>query len=192
MRCLRCPMDSRVILLSSCILLFFATTSAAQFLYVGTIRLFCDSLYTCTETDDTVPGILTVYVVHDPEGGEIYDWHTAAQFMVSGGGGFTGTWLADTSPYPRLIGTSPTGISILYDTCAPPGHLLTIRYMMWGTSTPDSYLEVLPHPDEPMKLILVYPCTGFANYCDGGRLTINPSGVPTESTTWGRIKEMYE
>jgi len=62
--------------------------------------------------------------------------------------------------------------------------------MMSGTSAPESYLQVLPHPNDLFGLILVYPCTGFQNYCDGGRLTIN-AGVPTESTTWGLIKELY-
>jgi hypothetical protein len=140
-----------------------------------------------------VPRILKVYVVHDPEGPGV--WTHAAWFMVSGGGGFTGVWIGDTTPYPNgvVVGASPTGIQTYYGGCVPPGHLLTITYMMSGTSAPDSYLEVLPDPEDPSMMILVVSCYGFEMMrCDGGRLTINPSGVPTESTTWGRIKGMYE
>jgi hypothetical protein len=191
MKSLRHVLDPRVVLFSSCLILL-AATSAAQMYYVGTLRLYCDSLFTCTKTTDTVPRIMKVYVVHDPEGG-MYDLHYAATFMVAGGGGFTGTWVADACPYPNptLIGSSPAGITIGYGTCAVPGHILTITYMLSGTSALDSYLEVLPDPAEQIGRIILAPCLGFLNYCDGGRLEMNP-GVPSASTTWGRIKATYE
>ena len=164
-----------------------ATTATGQL--DGTISLYSDSLFTTSEASDTAPGILTVYVVHENAREPA---HVGVEFMVNGGGGFTGTWLDETVPHPVFVGSSPNGIIIAYGTClSPPQHVLTIRYVLSGTSATNSYLQVLPHSDEPTQRIIVVPCIGFRDPAAGGTLTVNRSVVPTEDTTWGRIKALY-
>jgi hypothetical protein len=186
-RCLRNSLDSRVVVLTSCLLLL-ATASGAQVGYCGTFHLYCDSLYTCTKTKDTEPRILKVYVVHDDEGHE--GGFTASQFMVGASDGFTGTWVADSTPYPYVRGSSPVGIVIGYGNCVPSGLVLTITYMLSGTSASDSYLQALPDPTLVSGKIELALCVGMSCYCNGAQLTIN-SSVPIGSTTWGLIKGLY-
>ncbi|MEE9268824.1 MAG: hypothetical protein V3V49_01035 [Candidatus Krumholzibacteria bacterium] len=164
-----------------------AGTTTAQTLD-GTISLYSDSLFTTSEASDTAPGILTVYVVHD----KMTTGHVSVEFMVSGGGGFTGTWLDETVQQPVFVGSSPNGIRIAYNFClSPPNHVLTIRYFLSGTSATNSYLQVLPHPEEPTQQIIVQDCSFWLSPAAGGTLRVNPSVVPTEATTWGRIKALY-
>ncbi len=175
-----------VLAVLGCMLL--ATTGTAQEPPDGTISLYSDSLFTTSEASDTAPGILTVYVVHDKM--TTANGHVGTWFMVSGGGGFTGTLLDETVPHPVFLGSSPSGIIIAFGTClSQPQHLLTIRYVLSGTSATDSYLQVLPHPDDGR--IIVEDCNFWNNPATGGALTVNPSVVPTEATTWGRIKALY-
>ncbi|MEE9269296.1 MAG: hypothetical protein V3V49_03460 [Candidatus Krumholzibacteria bacterium] len=164
-----------------------ATTATGQI--NGTVSLYSESLFTTSEAADTAPGILTVYVVHD---NALQPNHTSVMFMVNGGGGFTGTWLDETSQHPVVVGSSPSGITIAYGTClTAPHHVLTTRYVLFGTSATNSYLQVLGHPDVPGHQILVSLCVGMTATVAGGTLTVNRSVVPTEATTWGRIKALY-
>ena len=172
------------------LLAVLASTPRAQMVYVGTVSLYADSLWSTSEAFDTGPGILTVYVVHDnnPTG----DPHSAIWFKIEAAVGFTGVWITESSPHPTVVGTSPSGIAIGYagPCVATPVHVLTITYALSGTSAPNSYIEVVANPDASSGLIETVPCVGFINYCDGGRLTINPT-VPAGRTTWGQIKATY-
>jgi hypothetical protein len=187
MKRFRFAIDWRVLGFSACIV-FIATASAAQW-HAGKVRLYCDSLYTCTEAYDTTSGVLKVYVVLEDASFGV----TGGTFMLGASTGFTGFWIGDTTPHV-FVGSSPTGIAMGFESCRvtpPPIYLLTATYVLSGTSTSDSYIEVLPHPQYWWCVEWV-DCL-FDFYCaEAGRLTINPSGVPAESTTWGRIKGMYE
>ncbi len=165
-----------------------ATTATAQSGPDGTVSLYSDSLFTTSEVADTAPGILTVYVVHE---NTRETTHVSVEFMVNGGGGFTGTWLDETVQHTVFVGSSPSGIRIAYACQLEPHFVLTIRYALSGTSATNSYLRVLPHPEEPTQQIIVQNCSFGLSPAAGGTLTVNRSVVPTEATTWGRIKALY-
>ena len=158
----------------------------------GRISLYSDPGWSNTVAYDTVPGSLTVYVVHD----HTIDGWRAASFKIDSGAGFTGVWVGETSPYTVTLGTSPTGIDIYYGSCTPlPTHLLTITYQTFGTSAACSYLESAPHPDRPEGYIVTTTCSGYHIPSESGRLFINPDStctqVPVRTTSWGSIKSLY-
>lgn len=106
----------------------------------GRISIFSDSLYTSSEAFDSIPGLLTLYVVLEETSGGIT---AVGSIRVTGGGGFTGVWLSETSPFPVVVGTSQDSVSVGASGCAfPPPHLLlTIVYSVFGTSANCSYVE---------------------------------------------------
>ena len=81
------------------VVLFAATSSIAQ--VTGQIGVFADANATDCNVNDN-GGTLTVYAVHVNHEGA-----GAVDFMVQGGGGFLGTWIADTHVFGFTFGTSP-------------------------------------------------------------------------------------
>lgn len=162
----------------------------AQFLG-GKVSLYSDLAFTDTIACDTGVGTLAIHVVWEDPNESARD----VLFMIAGSAGFTGTWLEDSTPY-TVVGTSQEGVGIVFPTCMPsPIHALTVTYAIDGTSSANSYVEVVPHPGTPTGMIEVNVCV-YIEFARGGRLLVNPEGVcpplPTEPTTWGAIKALYE
>lgn len=163
------------------------------------IELYSDEGLSQCSLSDASPGIGDVFVVHklgdDPVGAR------GLYFRLVPSNGFTGTWLEDIvrAPVWDVTGTSQSGIGILYaDPCPTTSVLvLQVRYQLFGTSSPCSFVEAAPW--EGICCILITSCYNGAEYpVEGDRIQVNPDascpcGIPvaTESTTWGRIKALY-
>jgi hypothetical protein len=188
----------RMITVTFVILLFGVPVMAQG----GLIGLFIDTWgdeCCIVDIDKEKIRIIEVQVVHKfaPEAG-------AAQFSIQASDGFTGVYLGEEIPASLpggCIGNSQRGISIAYGACqSSPVHILTIRYYMYGTSAPMSYLEVVEDPTAIPPGINMVDCNHNPQMFPalGGRAYINNDGsinckttTPTRTTTWGGIKALY-
>lgn len=105
------------------------------------------------------------------------------------------TWVADTNTQPVTVGTTPTGFSMGYGT-PQNGFDKAIEVcqvvFLWncdGCVTTDSPIIVGPNPN-----------TGFIGYTDFpdnnllpavGLTSLICATVPTQDTTWGKVKSLY-
>lgn len=162
------------------------------------VSLYADAAHSVRYANDTAPGILTVYVVHEAEP-IIPNVSVASSldFRIAQSPGFTGVWL-DESTTHLFLGTSPSGIRFAYGGCLPlPTRVLEVHYTTFGTSEECSYLELVGHPDEicGSNAICAFDCEFQYHVPIGVRLIINPNAecsVPVASTTWGKIKSLYQ
>lgn len=158
----------------------------------GAIDLYKDSQGMYELIDDTVPGLLSVYVVH---WGEPYGGATACQYSAPKPACFTGIYLSDMNPFAVTIGNSQTGVSIGYGACRQyPIHVQTILFFGQGTSVCCFY-PVLPDPNEPSGQVMTVDCSQQLVPVKGGATVINFTygcySVPAEETSWGRVKSLY-
>jgi hypothetical protein len=190
------------ILLVVFLLLFTATSAMAQ---PGWIGVFADAGGTSGDIQDTVPGLLTVYIVHVNTPGA-----TACQFSMPHPWCFGATYLSEAPTPPYIaIGNSQTGVAIAYGGCIPgPNHVLTIQYFGQGDTPSCCCLYVEPDPTATPPGIYVTDCSDppLLLEAHGGITAINsnsgctdwylPDGcindpVPVEDTSWGAIKAIY-
>lgn len=121
---------------------------------------------------------------------------TGLRFRIAADPGFTGVWLSETSPF-LTVGNSQADLSIGFNSCMV-GHfpVLTISYQLFGTST-CSTLSIVAAPGflEPLCI----SCSFHEVKCSGldplhvnctGSFDCNP--VPVQSSTWGRVKALYQ
>ncbi len=174
------------------ILVFGAGLVMAQ---AGSIGVFADPAGTNCNLLDGGTGVLSVYVVH-----VLSNCATASQFAITTGGGFTGVKIGETYQFSLVIGNTTDGVSIAYGTqLVAPIHLVTISYVISGTSSPCSWIKVVddptaPPPDGPG--IYMVDCQGALVRLTGGTAIVNDDGsctcnVPAEKNTWGQIKSLY-
>lgn len=175
------------------ILVYFSCVveTSGQVVYHGILNLYSDSTYTSSEYVDTTAAIVNVYVVCKPY--FPLEYAETSRFMIIQSTGFTGVWLGDTCPFVSAYGSTPVGFEVWYGTSLKmPIHVVTATYSFFGTSSPGSYLEVVPHPEDPTGLISYFPCgTCMLAFLEGGRLTISSVSVPANELSWGRIKALY-
>ena len=192
----------RMITVSFVVLMF----SVPVFAQGGLIGLFIDvwGENCCIEDiDDKNFRIIEVQVVH-----KFAPAASASQFTIQASDGFTGAYLGEeipaSMPAGGFFGNSQRGIAIGYGECYDTNvHILTIRYFLYGTSAPMSYLEVVEYPGVyPTPGIFMVDCSNPADPlllpAAGGRAYINSDGsvtctdiTPTQNTTWGGIKALY-
>jgi hypothetical protein len=177
--------------------------SAAAMAQGGLSGLYIDPWGNECDFDDNGFGIIDVLVVHKfaPEAG-------AVEFMVRTSPGFTGTYPGEEIMIPNgaKCGNSYSGISFAYGEClSSPIHILTIRYVLYGTSAPLSYLKVVADSHAHPPGIYMVDCNRpYPNLLPalGGRACINNDGTvnctttpeqvtPTQVPTWGGIKALY-
>ncbi|NIO00803.1 MAG: hypothetical protein GTO42_01475 [Candidatus Latescibacteria bacterium] len=183
------------LLLLGVVVLFISTVSFAQ---GGLIGLYIDPWGDDCDIEDCKVEIINVYVVH-----KFAPSPSACQFMIVSSDGFTGAYLGEETPLMNgcMFGNSQRGISIAYGECAStPVHILTLRYYLYGTSKPNSYLQVVGDPTNVTPGIYIVDCTTPPTLIPaiGGRAYINGDGTvscsttPVEPTSWGRIKSLYK
>jgi hypothetical protein len=184
------------LLILALVVIFYCVPSFAQ---GGLIGLYLDTWGEICDIDDCDIGIniLEVQVVHKhaPEVG-------ASRFMIVASEGFTGTYLGEEVIEPGGgLGNSQRGISIAYGECfSTPRHILTVRYLIYGTSEKNSYLEVVadatcPHRDDVHMVDCsdppyLYPAIGGRAYINGDG-TLSCTTTPVQPTSWGQIKALY-
>ncbi len=175
------------------IILLYSVPSSSQGGFIG---LYLDPWGGICEIEDCKLDILNVYVVH-----KLTPAASASQFRVISSSGFTGVYLGDVVPQDMdilLYGSSQDGIAIAYGGCyESPVHILTIRYLVYGTSEPNSYIEVVGDSNSITPGLIMVDCNANMYEAMGGRAYINGDGsfscspTPTASPSWGGIKALY-
>ena len=156
--------------LCAALAVFLVSNAAAQ---TGTICLYADPQGTQCNISDTAPGLLPVYVIHNPlstpSGGAI-----GVRFAAPRPDCMTGaSWVSDSTPF-SLSGSSQTGVAIAYGGCVmEPTHILTIQYLASGSTTPDCPYIVVPQIDEPVIGVTTCSYTGAQGV--GGITYVNSS-----------------
>lgn len=166
--------------------------AGAAFAQYGTIGLYGDMGGTSCWLNDKVAGLTPYYVVHMNTVSA-----AAAEFAAPKPACLLATWLSDTNAFPVTIGNSQTGVSIGYGSCrAAPVLILTLNYFTAGTTPACCLYPVLPHPINGGPWMVdctqtQYP-VGTNIAVVNGNETCTCESVPTEDTTWGGVKALYE
>ena len=141
-----------------------------------------------------VGSLVQVYVFHVNSPGA-----TASEWMIETPGW---TYLGNSSPFPFVIGTPPTGVSISYEACLTGKFkLMTINFL--GSAAPNcSFITIEPAPGN--NGVRAVDCAEHSRIIGGGRGVVNPDYtcntwswclppiVPVEQTSWGQIKALYK
>jgi len=188
------------LLIPALAVIFFTIPSFAQDGQGGLIGIYLDTWGEICDIDDCDLGsvtVLEVRIIHKlaPEA-------SASQFMIVESSGFTGSYLGEEIPETFTgFGNSRHGIALGYAGCyESPVHIMTVRYLIYGTSAPNSYIEVVGDPDEHLGWgVIMTDCDHFPEIHPalGGRAYINGDGLfsctttPVEPKTWGQIKALY-
>lgn len=192
-------------------LLITSLTAPASTFATSSIAIW-DGTYPDCFTIDT-PGLHTVQVVHRFSIGTL-----AARFKVVSDPGMTMTYVSETHPIAHSLGNTQDGLAVCYDECMGGSMVVAvITYMGYGTTTsPCSKIRVVPHPlAETLDVVncdgqpevatgthleVRTSLSGGCNYCTshmdattypGSAKFFNCVGLPTEPSTWGRVKELY-
>jgi hypothetical protein len=175
------------------ILLILSAAPAVHAQNDGAILLFSDSEYDECYLVDVAIGQHEVYMVHVD-----YDGVRGSDFGISQfeGGGLT--YVSESIPWSS-VGTVAQGVSVLYGGDCVVGTVFvgTVVYSGNGTSPPCSYLKPRPSGmDRPAAIAI--NCQNEIVLPLEGRLYVNPdptcpcdATVPTEGTSWGRLKALY-
>jgi hypothetical protein len=86
--------------------------------------------------------------------------------------GFSGAWMSPQNAYQTL-------------------KICTIVYYC-NSCPPDTYIKVIPHPDTGDIKASGYPDVYTYVYGIGWTSTFCPDVIPTDQTTWGNVKAMYQ
>jgi hypothetical protein len=187
------------LLILALVVIFYSVPSFAQ---GGLIGIYLDTWGELCDIDDCEEGkitVLEVQVVH-----KLAPCATGSQFMIITSEGFTGTYLGEELPDPigGCMGNSQTGVAIGYSAhLICPIHIMTVRYLIYGTSEPNSYIEVVAdasspfHYETPMMtdcsdIHQIHPAIGGRAYINGDG-TFSCTTTPVEIKTWGQIKALY-
>jgi len=169
--------------------MLFASMAFAQ---GGTIGLYGDNQGTSCQLLDNAMGLKSYYVVHMNTAGA-----SACEFAAPKPACLTAQFLSDASVFPVTVGGSQTGVSIGYGVCkVAPIHVYTINFFAMGTTPACCLYPVTPHPvtggpwmvDCANNQLLAGMNIAVVN----GNLTCTCEIVPTEDTTWGGVKALYE
>ena len=179
------------LLLLSLGILLCASIAYGQAGYIG---LFSDPAYTTCSFVDAGAALVPIYVVHKVTPGA-----TAVQFVVTPGGGFNCTYTGEIIAVPVSIGNTQAGLSASYGGCLPSDILIaTVNYFCMGTSPACASLTVEPDLAAPSGTIEVIDCSFVKLEGNGSVFYMNPDGscdcgeiVPTQETSWGQIKSLY-
>jgi hypothetical protein len=106
----------------------------------------------------------------------------------------TMTWLADYGTPPVTIGSTPTGISEGFSLPQNGFFRIVVAKVLFawncsGCTITDDPVIVSPHPITGFIGVTDYPNYDFINGV--GMTSLVCATVPTDETTWGRIKSLY-
>lgn len=193
---------TRAMLLGSLLMGFLTAPVLSQ--QPGFIGLYIDSTWEGCFMVDVTPRVRTLYVYHRLGVGR------GVRFRVVAGPGVTMTYLSETHYYPTL-GDTQNGITVCYQQCLTAPLIATIQYMAYGTSSINTRINVVPHPET--NAVEVMNCEGTISGVPVQPLSVNPEGgaclppvwygqpakpqdfcqaLPVKKTTWGSIKALYE
>jgi hypothetical protein len=160
----------------------------------GSIDIFSDVTMTSCNIVD-VPGLVSLFVFHTHA-----SLVASSMWMLEATDGAEGmTFVGDTVQFPVYIGTSMSGLSVVYGLClSSPIHLVTVNFVGSGTTPPCGLFSIVPSPDSDYDQVEVADCNIIRMLIPrGGQARLNPDAsctcqVPTEKTSWGGIKALYQ
>jgi len=176
-------------LLLMVVLMLGATLAFAQ---NGSIGIFADAAGTNCNLP-SAPGMMYVYFLHVNAVGA-----TASQWASPAPSCLTAVRLADIPVFAINLGNTAAGITVGYPICKTGTFLImSTIYNMVVAPTPCCYWPVIADPNLPSGKIEIPDCLFNLTYGTGGKGIINygPNcncNVPTEDTTWGQMKALYE
>jgi hypothetical protein len=166
-------------------------SSGARLQERGAVVLFSDPGYTsCSIVDDGNMQHM-VFVVHIDDSG--VEGLSALRIDNE----TTLTYLGESVPW-LSFGDTRLGLTVSYGQCIAGTILVcSVNYMGHATSPSCSYIYAAP--DGSGLPVNAVDCLPVLVYPALGRLVVNPdqsclcvSPVPTEGTSWGRIKALYK
>lgn len=159
----------------------------------GAVALYSDPAFIDCSIVDIV-GLVEVYVVHTAHSGA-----TAVQFSAPVPSCWGAVWLADTNPFPLVIGNTQDGMAVSYGGCLnAPVHVTTM--LIYGQALAGNCCQfpVLPDPNAPTGRIEAVDCALTKTYPSSQPAVVNaqpwcPCGflVSVETKTWGGVKALY-
>jgi hypothetical protein len=173
-------------------LLLFASDAAAQ----NSIAIYEDPAGTYCNILEVVPGVRTFYAVLHTTGATAVAFSAPLPSCTNGM-----TILAELGPCPLCIaGTIPGGAWVSFGECVTGAAVaVSIQVFAFGLSSQCCAYPVLPHPNLASGKIEMVDCDDNTVFLVGGTsyFNVNPSvcdcfvPLPTEQTSWGRIKALY-
>ena len=157
----------------------------------GNIGVFADDAGTSCNLSDA-PGVLSVYFLCL---GAIDA--TASQWAAPHPTCLHAEHISDVCAFPIYIGDTETGIIVGYPTCKVGTFLIvTATYNVLESATECCRWSVVPDPSLPSGKIETVDCFFMVHYPPGGQAVVNATpectcSVPTEDTTWGKLKALY-
>jgi hypothetical protein len=178
------------------LLLSFALMLVAGMAFgqAGTVGVFADQNGSVCNLSDSPAGTKDYYVVHIN-----YLTSGGVQFLAKVPSCFTGSFNKDAFPsYALVIGATQTGCTVTYDCRSTPVLLATITLNVLGTTPACCQWNVTADPVVGSGQIEVSDCDFNVWFASGYHGTFNPNSgcqcpsIPTEDTTWGQVKALYE
>ena len=170
--------------------LFLMALTSLAFAQAGSIGVFADPQGMECNLRDRISGYSYYYLVHLKTGGA-----TGCSFRAPKPACSTGDFLFDEEVFPMTSGTSQSGVWVGYDGCYTGTiHVLTMVFFTYGSSESCCYWPVLGRL--PLHPILALDCFDQPMFPSGGQGIVQSRAkcncnVPTEDTTWGRVKALY-
>lgn len=155
--------------------------------YADEIAVFSDPSGTSVYWTDVASGLQQVYVYHRiTAGATAADWQLYPPATWTHLGDICDIW---------CVGRSIDGISIPYEACLTGRvRVLTVNFMGAGLEPPCTSFYIGGFHGKPNPLAV--DCAEGLYPVPGGRGFVNWDEscppVPVESTTWGRIKALYQ
>jgi hypothetical protein len=177
------------VLLLTVAILFAASAASAQ---IGVIGIYGDAgPGDCAIAYGAVNTIQTIWVYHALTGGA-----KASKWAAPQPACFNALYLADVDVYGVSLGSSQVEKDIGYGVCeVGTFQILGINYLSFGGGAVCCEYPVVPAPS--LGIVQAVDCADVeVTSGSGASGTINPDGtcpcaVPTEETTWGTVKALY-
>jgi hypothetical protein len=164
---------------------------------VGTIGVFTDDVAgSCDIADE--PALVTAHILH--VGAVAANTST---FMLRQDPGVEMLFVSATLKNGLMLGDVRTGVTVTYTPCRTsfPFELFELNYLGSGTSTACGKIEIVgaPVPFSHSGNIEIIDCSyQIFEVLEGGHALVNVAGdcgcqnIPTEETTWGKVKSLYQ
>lgn len=181
-----------MVTLAAILVVLAAANGMVQAQTTPTVGVYFDEAYTVMQKPCPGPGVFDyMYVV-------AYNFDAfilGIEYMISYPPSMT--WIADLEIPPVTIGSSPTGISMGWDTPRNGfgGVLVQEVAFTWqcdgcNAMNEDDPIVVMPHPEFGFVRAVDFPNYEFINAV--GMTSLVCATVPAEETTWGQVKALYE
>ncbi len=117
-------------------------------------------------------------------------WLVGIEYKVTYGPGVV-KMAAETYAAPLVIGNTVAGVSMVWNIPQNAfSPVLTATVMIKCTCGENLWVQVVPHPISGFVRATDYPDNNFVyGY---GETSLLCSTIPTENTTWGGVKALYE